>query len=82
MGNVDGFEWIGEDHLLKFNESFIENYDENSDKRHILEKDVKYPKNLHKLHSELPFLLEKILINKCEKLLCTVYNKKKTMLFI
>ena len=41
--------------MLKFNEDFIKNYDEDSDKRYILEVDVKYPKNLYDLHSDLPF---------------------------
>ena len=41
---VDGLEWVK--HLSKFNESFIKNYNENSDKGYILELDVKYPKNL------------------------------------
>ena len=45
--------------LLKFNKSFITNYDENSDKGHILQVDVEYPKNLYKLHSDLSFLREK-----------------------
>ena len=47
---VGGFEWIEEDDLSKLNESFIKNYDGNSDKRYILEVDVEYPKNLYKLH--------------------------------
>ena len=38
--------------LSKFNDSFIKNYDENSDKVYILEVDVKYPKNLRMLHSD------------------------------
>ena len=41
---VDGFKWVEEDDLLKFNKSFIKNYDENSDKGYILEVDVEYPK--------------------------------------
>ena len=76
---VDDFEWIKEDDLSKFNESFIKNYDENSDKGYILEVDVEYIKNLHKLHSYLPFLPEKMKINKCSKLVCNVEDKK-TML--
>ena len=64
---VDGFRWIEKDDLLKFNESFIKNYDENSDKRYFLEVDVKYPKNLHKLHSDLPFLPERKKIRKSRK---------------
>ena len=40
----------------KINEEFIKNYNENSSKGHILEVDVKYPKRLHDLHWDLPFL--------------------------
>ena len=41
---VDSFKWVEQDDLLKFNESFIKNYDENCDKGYILEVDVEYPK--------------------------------------
>ena len=40
---VDGFKWVKD--LSKFNESFIKNYDENSNNGYILEVDVEYPKN-------------------------------------
>ena len=46
-------------------------------KGYILEVDVKYPKKLHDLHSDLPFLPERMEINKCKKLVCNLYNKKK-----
>ena len=71
---VDGFRWVKD--LSKLNENFIENYDEKNGKGYILKVDVKYQKNLYKLHVDLPFLLERMKINKCEKLLCTVYDKK------
>ena len=45
------------------------------------EVDVKYSKNLHDLHSDLPFLPERMKIGKCNKLVCNLYDKK-TMLFI
>ena len=61
---VDGLKWIEENNLSKLNESFIKSYDENSDKRYFLEVDVRYPKNLHKLRSNLPFLPERMKINK------------------
>ena len=53
---------------FEFNENFIQNYDEDSDKGYILEVDVKHAKNLHDLHSDLPFLPERMKINKCNKL--------------
>ena len=39
---VNGFKWIKK--LSKFNESFIKDYDENSNKGYFLEVDVEYPK--------------------------------------
>ena len=41
---VNDFEWVGKDDLSKFNDSFIKNYNENSDKGYILEVDVEYIK--------------------------------------
>ena len=39
--------------------------------------DVKYPKRLHELHSDLPFLSERMEVNKCKKRVCNPFNKKK-----
>ena len=61
----------------KICEEFIKNYNEDNNKGYILEVDVKYPKRLHKLHSDLPFLSERMEINKCKKLVCNLFNKKK-----
>ena len=41
---VNGFKWIKR--LSKFDELFIKNYDENSDKGYILNVDVEYPKKI------------------------------------
>ena len=71
---VDSFEWMKD--LSKIDEDFIKNYDENSDKGYILEVHVKYLKNLHDLHSDLPFLPERMKIDKCKKLACNLYDKK------
>ena len=61
---------------------FIKNYNENDKKGYILEADVKYPKKLHDLHSNLPFLPERMEINKCKKLVCNLFNKKKNVVHI
>ena len=51
--------------MSKFNEEFIKNYDENSDKGYILEVDVECLKKLHNLRNDLPFLPERMKIQKC-----------------
>ena len=76
---VNGFKWIDNNKTAEpiINEDFIKNYDENNNKGYIFEVDVKYPKRLRELHSDLPFLPERMEINKCKKLVCNLYNKKK-----
>ena len=76
---TNGFKWIDNNEMGKhiINKDFIKNYNENNDKGYILEVDVKYPKRLHKLHSDLPFLSERMKVNKCKKLVCNLFNKKK-----
>ena len=68
--------------MLKFNEDFIKNYDEDSDKGYIFETYVEYPKNLHDLHSDLPFLPERIKFNKCNKLVCDLYDENNYVVHI
>ena len=60
---VDSFKWV--DDLSMFTEDFIKSYDEEGDVGYLLVVDVEYPKTLHMLHSDLPFLPEKMKINKC-----------------
>ena len=69
---VNGFKWVNNE----INKKFIKNYDENSDKSYILEVDIKYRRNLHDLHSDLPFLPKRMKIDKCKKLVCNSRNKK------
>ena len=76
---VTGFKWIDNSETTEYviNEEFIKNYNENDNKGYILEVDVKYPKRLRELHSDLPFLSERMKIDKCNKLVCNLFNKKK-----
>ena len=71
---VDDFDWVED--LSKIDEDFIKNYERNSDKGYILEVDVQYPKYLHDLHGDILFLLERMKIDKCSKLVCNLYDKK------
>ena len=75
---VNGFKWIDNNETAEhvINEEFIKNYNENDNKGYILEVDVKYPKRLQELHSDLPFLSERMKIDKCNKLVCNLFNKK------
>ena len=76
---VNELKWLDSN---KINEEFIKNYNENDKKGYILEVDVKYPKKLHNLHSDLPFLPERMEINKFKELVCNLYNKKKYVVHV
>ena len=79
---VNGFRWLDSDEINEINEEFIKNYNENDNKGYIIEVDVRYPKRLHELHSDLPFLPERMKIDKCNKLVCNLFNKKKYVIHI
>ena len=75
---TNGFKWIDNNETTEpsslegsakhvINEEFIKNYNENNAIGYILEVDVKYPKRLHELDSDLPFLSERMEVNKCKK---------------
>ena len=55
---VNTFEWIKD--TSQFNEDFIKNYNEESDKEHFLKFDVQHLEKLNKLHNNLPFLPERM----------------------
>ena len=70
------------ENLSKFNEDFINEYDENSDKEYFLEVDVEYMKTLFNSHQDLPFLRERKKIKKVEKLICSIEDKEKYVIHI
>ena len=78
--SVDGFKWIED--ASKINEDFIKNYDEDGNIGYFLNVDIEYPKNLHDMHSDLAFSPEKMKINKCNKLVCNLHNKKNYVVHI
>ena len=68
--------------VSNIDEDFIKNYDEDTDKGYILEVDVEHPKDFHDLLSDLPFLPERMKIDKCNKLVCNLYDKKNYVVHI
>ena len=75
---INGFKWVND--IFGINEKFVKSYDKkNSDKGYILEVDVDYPSKLHKLPSDMPFLPERMKINKTQKLVCNLHDKKNTL---
>ena len=59
---VNNFEWIED--TSQFNEDFIKNYNEECNKGSFLEVDVKHPAILHDLYNDLPFLPQRMKIEK------------------
>ena len=59
------FKWVKK-RLSKFNEDFIKKYNEDCNKGYFLEVDI-----------DLPFLPERKKVEKVEKLICSIENKKK-----
>ena len=82
---VNGFKWVknlSECNSIQFNESFIRNYDKNSDIGYFLEVDFDYPEKLFNLHKDLPVLPESKKVNKVEKLICSIEDKDKYVIHI
>ena len=71
---VRGFKWVND--IFEINEKFVKSYNKNSEKGYILEVDVDYPNELQNLHSDLPFLPERMVINNTKKLVCNLNDKK------
>ena len=77
---VNDFEWIKD--TSQFNEDFIKNYNEESDEGYFLEVDVQYLEKLHELHNDLPFLPERMKIEKVEKLVANLHDKTEYVIHI
>ena len=75
---VNGFKLV--ENTSKIDEKFIKNYDEDIDKGYILEVDVKYPRKLHDLHSDLPFLPKRMKLISVRNS-CVIYLIRKNPLY-
>ena len=72
---ANGFKWVK--NLFKFNENFIQNYDENDNKGYFLVVDVDYLKKLHDLHKDLRFLPERGEIFDVQRYISFLLQRKK-----
>ena len=70
---VNKFEWIED--TSPFNEEFIKNYNEESDKEYFYKINIQYPKKLHKLYNDLPFLPERMKLQKVKKRVANLHDK-------
>ena len=77
---VNRFKWVND--VSRFNETFIKNYNENSDVGYFLEVDVQYPKKIFGSHKDLPFLPETKNLEKVEKLICSIEDKERYVIHI
>ena len=55
---VNNFEWIKD--TSQFNEGFIKNYNEKSDKGYFLEANIQYLETFHEVHKDLSVLQERM----------------------
>ena len=78
--SVNNFEWIKD--TSQFNEDLIKNRNEEFDEGYLLEVDVQHLEKLHKLHNDLPFLPERMKIEKFEKLLANLHDKTEYIIHI
>ena len=77
---MNRFKWVSD--ILGIDKKFVKSYNKNSSKGYILEVDVDYPSKLHKLHSDMPFLPERMKIDKTKRLVCNLHDKKKYVVHI
>ena len=79
---INGFKWVEKSKLSRFNERFIKNYNENSDKGYFLEVDIEHLETLFRSHQDLLFLPERKKLARVETLNCSIEDKEKYVIQI
>ena len=72
---VNDYKWVKD--ISEFNEDFRKSYNNNSDEGFFLDyvQYVQYSANLHNPHTDVPFLRERMKIEKAEKLVASLLDK-------
>ena len=77
---VNNFDWIED--TSQFNEVFIKNYNKESGEGYFVKFDVQYPEKLLEVHIDLPFLPERMKIEKVEKLGTNSHDKTEYIIHL
>ena len=77
---VNNFEWIKD--TSQFNEDFIKNYNEESDEGYFLEVESQYLEKVIEIHNDLPFLPERMKIEKVVKVVANLHDKTEYVIHI
>ena len=77
---MTNFKWVKD--IIKFHESFIKSYNEEKDTGYFLAVDAQYPEKLHDLHNDLPFLPERMKIEKVEKRVANLNDENEYVIHI
>ena len=75
MSQSDGFKWVED--LFELDDGFIKIYNEKGKERYFLEVDSQHRENLYNVQNDLPFLPERIKIEKVEKLAANLHDKNE-----
>ena len=70
------FQELKVEQTSQFNEDLIKSHKNDNDERYFIEADLQYPKQLHELQMDLPFLPERMKIEKVGKFLSNLHHKK------
>ena len=72
---MDSFKWVED--LCEVDEGFIKSYFENSKEGNFLEVDIQCPEKFHNILNDLPFLSERIKIEKAEQFVVNLHDKSE-----
>ena len=77
---VTDFKWVED--ISEFGESSIKSYNEESSEGYFLAVDIEYTCFLCNLHNDLPFLPERMEIEKVENLVATLHDRTEYIIHI
>ena len=77
---VNDFKWV--EVISELDESFINSYNEESHEGYFFEVDIHHQENLYKFHNDLPFLPERMNVEKVEKAIANLHDKTEYVIHI